>query len=316
MNTKIDRIYETMNVKKKQGEPDETERLKAEIEKLRLMMMNQGTVVGPPATVETTVRRLSEEERLRRSKEDADKRIASLEEEVSLLRRLNDNATREAEVWRQEAHRPGNKGGSIAIEETPATHSRIRPRCTLVKSQTSARITMAEAHAREVQALKELRGKDLNDKRVAEQEVEMLKEKLAQLEMERQQQLINGTNLKSKLDEAVGLSARATPGSKQGTVSAAKATKIVDKDGFIADCGKQLKGMKKEGVMAICMQEGVTYSTLEKTKEDIVTRRVAKAFGKQQVSVPTDAIIIEETSEDTRTSSADLAQANGDEEVS
>ncbi|GBG68715.1 hypothetical protein CBR_g3257 [Chara braunii] len=188
---------------------------------------------------------------------------------------------------------------------------------------TSHAAGMAACHAREVIVLKEQRALELNGRRVAEQEVESLREQhaidienrrkaeqeierlkmaLSRMDMERQQRT-PGTNLRSKLDEAAKGSVKK---SAKGKEHANQGAQTNNKEAFIFDNRCTLRGLKKDEVLAICAREGVTYTTLDRAKEDIVIKRVVLAFGESgPVDVPDDS-----------NNSADLAKTDGVETTS
>ncbi|GBG73780.1 hypothetical protein CBR_g17119 [Chara braunii] len=152
-------------------------------------------------------------ERLKREQEDlravADRRFVLLEERLSELTEAKEEAEASAELWKAEALRPGNKRGSIAVGQTPVSHARVRQRSTPATLPTEPRVNqqfkgIVERHNMEVNFMKELRLKDVNERLDAEKEVERLKEVMAKLEMEKER----GSNLKSRLDEVAGHSAK------------------------------------------------------------------------------------------------------------
>ncbi|GBG82928.1 hypothetical protein CBR_g36455 [Chara braunii] len=124
------------------------------------------------------------------------------------LTKVKEDAETNAELWKAEALRPGNKRGSIAVASTPISHARVRQRNTPSGRPTEPRINqqlkeIVERHNMEVNLLKEMRLKDVNDRIDVEKEVERLKDAMAKLVMERERE----TNLKSRLDEVAGPSA-------------------------------------------------------------------------------------------------------------
>ncbi|GBG74956.1 hypothetical protein CBR_g19471 [Chara braunii] len=201
MNTKFDVLCEALFWKKKEGS-DEIEKLKSPIDKLEKLQLGFMSVMNGCASVDVAARRLREQdEEKRKTRDESERRIAILEEEVVLLRRLNGQKTNEAATWKQEALRPSNKRGAVVVEETPNQHARVRPRCTTLKTPGSHAVSMAKVHAKEVAALTELRSRDLNGRRKAEQEVQRLKEGQKRLRMEKEQDQprTSGTNLTRNL---------------------------------------------------------------------------------------------------------------------
>ncbi|GBG83562.1 hypothetical protein CBR_g37279 [Chara braunii] len=109
----------------------------------------------------------------------SDRRFATLEDEIAKKERLREEAVADAEAWKIEVLQPGNERGCLAVEPTPTTQARIRP-------QTTPR-SRGKRHDAEVVALREIRLKELNGRREAEQELKRLKEKQNndELEMEK-----------------------------------------------------------------------------------------------------------------------------------
>ncbi|GBG90576.1 hypothetical protein CBR_g50919 [Chara braunii] len=246
----------------------------------------------------------------RRAHEENDKRFEKMEEKMRLLTRERDEALVVVENWKAEALRPGLKRGGILIGATPSTQARVRPRCVSPRSiRRTHAAEMAACHAREVATLKELRAETLDSKKEKESEIEKLKEKLAALEMERQQKVL-GTNLRAKMDEAAKAPGSRSAKGKERMEQAEYSNKANDKEVFILENRRVLKPLKKDAISTICLKEGIAYSTLDRTKEDIVNKRVLLAFGGDPLG---KAVEIEEVSEDTLEESIDLAKIDGQE---
>ncbi|GBG71212.1 hypothetical protein CBR_g8515 [Chara braunii] len=326
MNSRFDKVCEVLETKTSKDSSAEIEKLKAEVDKLRKMKSSSlPSSSGATSAEDDTARRLRELEEFRRkTQEDAERRVSALEEEVVLLRRLHEHATNEAATWKHEALHPGNKRGCVVIEESPSVHARVRPRCTPMKTpavtagRSAEENTMADVHRKEVQFLKELHSRDLNGRRIAELEVKRLKEgkEASQLEIERLKRELakmnmgmketgsKGTNLKTKLDEAANDSARRAEKGKQPTSMSKQAARANNKEGFMMDARRTLQGLKKDDIKAICDKEGVAYTTLDRTKEEIVLQCAAKAF--ESTSNQATINVISEETEDV---SADVAHA-------
>ncbi|GBG73213.1 hypothetical protein CBR_g12930 [Chara braunii] len=111
------------------------------------------------------------------------------------------------------------------------------------------------------------------------------------------------TNLCDKLDEVAKGSVRKSAKEKELAEQGPAANK---REAFVVDNKRQLRGLKKEEVLAICSKEGITYATLDRAKEDIVSKKTALAFGEEgSVDVPDESI-----------SSADLVKTGDGETVS
>ncbi|GBG69641.1 hypothetical protein CBR_g4470 [Chara braunii] len=185
MSTKLDKVCDAVNGKKA-GESEEIMNLNAQIEDLRQSLKGKQKVVEDEevtklraeverlkrgrdvASTWTTVTRLvSEAEelaRLRREQVDTqaatNKRLASLEEVIHALQKQCELAEANAEAWRSEALRPGNKRGSVAIGHTPVTEARVRPRVTPAASPCTVNQQIkgiVERYQREVDLQKEMR---------------------------------------------------------------------------------------------------------------------------------------------------------------
>ncbi|GBG72303.1 hypothetical protein CBR_g11232 [Chara braunii] len=295
MNARFYKVSEALESKTTKDSSKEIAMLKEQIERLQHTKDGDRPSSSGATSIENEMmRKLHELEEFKSSAQaEADRRVTLLEEEVKVLKLLHKRVQDEAESWKQEALRPGNKRGCIAISESPSLMTR--------KGQESQRWTPLllrhyGATRREADLLR--KGKE-----TMEQEIERLKEEVTRLNLERQ---CAGTasNLKAKMDEAATNSAR-----KKGKepASVGKTYKEAnDKQDFVADARKNLKGLKKDVVKVICAKEGIEYTMLERTKEAIVTQRAATTFGSTSVEVvPDDSA-----------RSADVADANGEEVAS
>ncbi|GBG84243.1 hypothetical protein CBR_g38214 [Chara braunii] len=278
--------------KTKDKAQDEIARLKAEIEQLRRGHPGAST----SATVSKPNHEAEELSRLRTEQAEAkaasDRRFASLEEVIVALQRQCEAVEANADVWRSEALHPGNKRGSVAIGTTPVSDARVRAR---VASPNAGRVNLelkgiVERHQLEVDHLKEMRLREINARRESEEEVERLKEAMAKLGTGVK---TKGTNLKSKLDAAAGVSTRKASvriadnvvdasGRKCHKVAKSPAVQINSRDAFLRDVRKDLRKKNKEEILSMCEKEGVVYSTLEPTKEAIAQVRTARAFDKDE----------------------------------
>ncbi|GBG89409.1 hypothetical protein CBR_g49199 [Chara braunii] len=321
MNEKFVKVHEALEKKNSKEDSGVIAKLQAEIKKLQKIRLADQPSCSSAIPEDGTAKRLRElEDFKRRSQEEADRKVAALDEQVAILRRLHEHTTTKAATWKEQAMRPGNKRGSIILEEAPSVRTRVRPRCTPSKTPATATLCDAEAgelidvHRKEVEFLKELRSRDLNGRRVAEQKLERVKEgkQAAELEIERLKAELDRanmektkSNLKTKLDK-VANNQRVDKG-KRPASSSKQVVRANDKEGFMADARKALRKMNMDGVKAICAQEGVVYTALERTKEAIATHRAAKAFESASKQAT-----IQEVSEDTGTS-IDIAKGGDDE---
>ncbi|GBG88496.1 hypothetical protein CBR_g47966 [Chara braunii] len=167
----------------KKNDDSEVAKLKQEIERLKCEQCVAGpsTTVHKPPTEAQRVERLKQEQA--EMKAESERRFAISEEEIAKLNRLREEAVADAEAWKNEALRPGNKRGSLVMG-SPTSQMRIRPRVTpsqvtgTGKKKADEHLKgVVERHVMEVDMLKELRLKELNGRREAEQELEKLKEK-------------------------------------------------------------------------------------------------------------------------------------------
>ncbi|GBG81394.1 hypothetical protein CBR_g32068 [Chara braunii] len=240
----------------------------------------------------------------------ADKRFASLEEVIHALQRQCEEAEANADAWRCEALRPGNKRGSITVGPTPTTQARVRPRVTPLASPVVRLVDnqlkgIVDRHKEEVELLKEMRLKEVKARKDSEEEVERLKEALAKMEMEGRPKT-RGTNLRSRLDDAAGQPRRACNGAVDEIVlpTARKdkgKTPVATgdrRDVFLCETRKDLRNKKKDEVRVICEKEGVDYTTLDCTKEAIAQIRLARAFGGNDGPAKGGGVSLHEVSDD------------------
>ncbi|GBG68555.1 hypothetical protein CBR_g3099 [Chara braunii] len=290
LSTKLDVVREAVNGKKasdvdeiaklrmqiemlcKQKEPamdrkntdsEEVRKLRARVEELQRAASTSAT--GPMGNTDELAR-------LRREQLDVktatEKRLANLEEVIFALQKQCEVAEANAEAWKSEALRPGNKRGSVAIGQTLTTDAGVRPRVT---PAVRPRVTPAaspcaagtvnlqikaivERHQQEVELLKEMRLREVNARKASEDEVERLKESLAKLETGRKR---GGTNLKSKLDEAAGASTK----KDMLKVAASPVVLVSQREATLRDERKKLRNLKKDEVMAICEKRSRVYET-------------------------------------------------------
>ncbi|GBG88573.1 hypothetical protein CBR_g48042 [Chara braunii] len=260
------------------AEDDEVVRLRVEVVQLKQSQMGVSTF----ATFTKAPNDLEELVRLRLEQADTkaaiDQRFESLEEVIRALRKQCELAEANADVWSNEALRSVNKRGSVAIGPTPGTEARVRLKVTPIASACAVNQQIkgiVERHQQEVDLLKEMRLKEVNARKESEEEVDRLKEAMARLGTGRK---TKGTNLKTRMDIVAGVSTR-----KDHGVTMASPMAIVNaRDSHLQEETKKLRLLKKEDVLAICEKEGIDYTTLEPTKEEIAQRRTARVFDKDK----------------------------------
>ncbi|GBG91348.1 hypothetical protein CBR_g52234 [Chara braunii] len=276
---------------KKGGADQEVAKLHAEIEMLQKALKISSGATNSESEFDK-FRREQEEERIR-----SERRFALMEEEVLRLKKLNEETTFAADVWKAKALRPGNKRGSVAVTSTPVPGTRTRPRVTPMQSPSLDKQRLkelVEQQDHEIELLKEWRLCELNGRRMTEQEVDRLKDKMSKLEVAKSTP--TASNLKSRLDK---VAAGTMEKGKQPMTPAAQAFAANDRDAFLHETRKVLWPMKKENIVALCAKEGVTYTTLDKMKEEIANKRTDAAFCKPPTVVkkPPDGIVIQEVSD-------------------
>ncbi|GBG79172.1 hypothetical protein CBR_g28888 [Chara braunii] len=291
---KLDKVYEAVNVKKNESN-DELTKQKARIEELQQKHCVASTSTGvPKATVggEEVIRLRREQIELR---EALNKRFAALEEVIRALQRQCEDAEANAEVWKAEALRLGNKRGGVVIGVSPVPHSRVRSRVTPAMTPNSTlkvdeRLKgVVDRHQMEVNVLQDMRLKEVNARKQMEKEVEKMKEEMAKMQM--QNRVMTQSNLKARLDEAaVQLTRKAGTGKEKVVPSLTvkeKATPapLDSREVFLRKESKALRGMKKEEIMTICSKEDITYTTLEPTKEEIAQKRTTLIFDTDEGNV-------------------------------
>ncbi|GBG64979.1 hypothetical protein CBR_g48728 [Chara braunii] len=260
-------------VEKKNSENDEVRKLKARVDELQKVASTSAMGTRPTGDMDELARLRKEQAD---TKVATEKRLASMEEVIFALQKQCEVAEANVEAWKNGALGPGNKRGSVAIGQTRASEARVRPRVTpvvtlCVTERVNPRIkAIVERHQQEVELLEEMRLREVNAQKESEEEVERLKESLARLETAKKR---GGTNLKSKMDAAAGVSTRKDVG--KGVVSLVVI--VSQREAVLREERKKLRNLKKEDVVTICEKEGITYSKLETTKELIAQARADKA---------------------------------------
>ncbi|GBG72380.1 hypothetical protein CBR_g11958 [Chara braunii] len=248
----------------------------SEIEKRRaeIVELKQAQVFSRPAghIAEAAGRAQAEkEEAWKNIQESYEKRMTISEEQIVTLRRLKDDAVSEADAWKLEAQRSGNKRGDINIGVTPTTQARVRSRNTPVQTTTPRKKmaledyqAFAQQHEEEVDLLWDMRAKEVERRKEAELEAEQLKEKLDRLEIERAEKTKTAeTCLQARLEAVINdATGPSSMGKKNATTTknddAMKIDKLKnDKEAFVKSNRLDLRSMKKDAVQAICEKEGV-----------------------------------------------------------
>ncbi|GBG62041.1 hypothetical protein CBR_g28517 [Chara braunii] len=253
-------------------------------------MGNSGASTSKPMVSDDAVlaRLLHDQDEMRsklKAAVGACKKVEILENEVRVLRKSHDDAVQEAETWKKEALRTGNKRSHIAT--SPASTLKMPPATTPRKSPSRERtnvdtMQLRQLHNLEVETLKELRLQELNRRREAEQENERMKEELAKRDADKR--VTPKSSFREKLDEAegnVGGSILRTEKGKKKPGAGNKVGKENDRESFIWEAKKEFRNLKKDDVMDICMKEGVKYTTLSETITEIISKRAERAFGKK-----------------------------------
>ncbi|GBG64595.1 hypothetical protein CBR_g45652 [Chara braunii] len=269
ISSRLDSIRELLESKKGNGD-DEVAKLRLEIEGLP-KALRDGQGASTSECIFDKYEREIEEERAR-----SDRGLTAMEGEIARLRSANEEAVVAADVWKSEALRPGNKRGSIVVTATPVPGVRTRARTDSLLSPSVEDLKLKEKvehQEHEIELLREWRLRELKGRREAEQELKLLTEKMAMLEVERRTP--TASNLKAQMDK---VASTAEKGKKQLSPEA-MAIEANDRETFLQETRKMLKPLKKEKIVALCAKEGVSYSTLDKTKEELALKRAEKAFG-------------------------------------
>ncbi|GBG67499.1 hypothetical protein CBR_g634 [Chara braunii] len=257
----------------------ELQRTKTQLAELQRTKTTAGSSRDDPGLVERLLQEQDElRKRLLNNNEKSERRLVALEERLLQKEKEKEDMAKELESWKQEALRLGNKRGHVVVS-TPTSDARVRPRVTsrspaVIRSEQYRE--MCQRNAAEVELLKEMRLKELNRRREAEQELEKYKEMVARAEAEKIKTPVPplATDLRAKLDAVAEKSMMKSNGRKVTE----ETEQVNDKDMFVKENRKELRKKNKDEITSICRKEGVTYTTLEATKELIVQRRAERAF--------------------------------------
>ncbi|GBG67770.1 hypothetical protein CBR_g895 [Chara braunii] len=194
--------------------------------------------------------------------------LESLSSEVSRLKLQGIKDREQAQLWKGEALRPGNKRGSIAIGTPEASiHGSPRPRWT--DNIREADRWKEYAKMKEMHRAASLEAEVLKGKRaVAEGEVIKPKEQLGKTLVEEPapRREGGGTNLKTRLEAVANRSARkglkATPRRDMGD-AAGGSGEMNDRFLFIEAQKKDLRNYKKSGLEILCREAGLKLRTID-----------------------------------------------------
>ncbi|GBG68896.1 hypothetical protein CBR_g3595 [Chara braunii] len=264
MNARLDVISSAIGGKKDK-EDNEVSKLKEEIE--RLKKSQSGNEASTSLSDKEAVKVLQKEISDMRTASEA--RFNMLEEEITKEKRLRQEAVADAEAWKSEALRPGNKRGSLAVGASPVTQARVRPRVLPTSTPEGTRKVVDEhyrsvvkRHGMEVDVLQEMRMKEVKARREVEEELAKVRERQLddQREMDRLRERMRMlevekgrrgpvTNLKPQLDEAVGGSARKMDRANKFVSPAGNGS---DREKFVKKARRDLKNLRKEEIQGIC----------------------------------------------------------------
>ncbi|GBG78172.1 hypothetical protein CBR_g26205 [Chara braunii] len=279
MNSRLDGVVELLRNK---GSSNEVEAFRKEVEKLSgrniPAVASTSSVHGMcQDTNGLLAKMLADQERMKSQLEEAllaKRRLELVEKEMNEVIRARDEAKADAEKWQQEALHPG-KRGCITLT-TPATKTTARaststPMKTLKSPVASVDLKkISDLHRLEVETIQEMRFREF--KREAEHDLEKAKEKIAQLEREKSLKTPR-SNLHARMDEAY-----TGKGKERCALDKSASTNEKEKETFTKDERKNLRGLTKDALVAICEKEGVKYTGVKQTVDDIVTHRLKKAF--------------------------------------
>ncbi|GBG85408.1 hypothetical protein CBR_g40050 [Chara braunii] len=187
MNTRLDGVVKLLREK---GSTNEIETLRKEVERLS---GRNAHAEGSTGSVHAKnldndgllARLLAEQDRMKVQLDEAiaaKKRLEAVEKEMSEVVQVRDEARAGAVKWQEEALRPG-KRGCITLS-TPAKTVTRPSGCTPLKSPVASvdLKRVADMHRLKVETIQEMRVREFNARREAEQELEKAKERIAQME--------------------------------------------------------------------------------------------------------------------------------------
>ncbi|GBG66677.1 hypothetical protein CBR_g66812 [Chara braunii] len=283
---------------------EEVEALKKEIERLNNCKSTASTSKAQlhENNDGLIAKMFAEQERMKLLLEDAltsKKRLELIEQEMKNVKATIDEARAEADRWQEEALRPGNKQGCVA-HNTPVPRTSTRPQANTPGPTPAVADykNMMEMHRMEVEAVKEMRASEVNARKEAEQELDIVKAKVQALEREKGKAQATPRSLRARMEEA------AVDRSTEKNTPAGSTSKSLEKETSIHD-NRSLKILTKDGLTAIREKEGVKYVGVKQTVEDIIKHRVEAAFPTARpavVNVSEDLVGDKGAGDDTSTS--------------
>ncbi|GBG62885.1 hypothetical protein CBR_g34257 [Chara braunii] len=259
---------------------EELSQLRKENENLHSRLAGEGPSSGEDKLA-SLQRELMELKRQVSDKRCGDDEVFALENGI---RHVERKAIDEAVMWKNEALRPGNKRGSVAVS-TPDVSFRGTP-----KPRWRDNIREADKWKEEYRKLQEmhrianLEADMLKERRAkAEMELKMLQEKMSELQADGDEPDLQGTNLKERMDEAARRSIRkgkkATPNreTQKGSEPA-----VNRRFAFIEEQRKQLGAYKKSRLEPLCKEAGIRITTVKPVIEELAEYRANQAFGKSK----------------------------------
>ncbi|GBG74686.1 hypothetical protein CBR_g19093 [Chara braunii] len=274
-------------------ENTEMARLKRENEELKRKLSREGTSRKEGDSVSKLQNEIYELRKLVDNKQMEGDEIFVLKQELGKLKQQNEKAVEEARLWKDEAMRPGNKRGKVAMG-TPGLADRgsPRPRWTdnlrkddkwkeeYMKLQSLHKLANVEA-----QLLKEKRVMAKAKRMEAEKQVKDQEEKMSRLKAVEGEKGTEGggTNLKERLD-AIALGSvrrgrKTTPVRGPVEVMFDKAKDVNNRFQFIKDQKKQLRNLRKAGLEPTCKEAGIRVGKVEQMICELAEYWADQAFG-------------------------------------
>ncbi|GBG87459.1 hypothetical protein CBR_g45517 [Chara braunii] len=259
------------------SESSQVEKLKKELADLRVLVAAKYTKEDEMVAIRQEIEQLRS---LARARGDVERELVDLESELVVLRGQNERALNEVKLWKDEAMRPGNKRGNIALS-TPDAANRGTPRARWTDlGQDGAEKWKAEYHK-----LQELRRTDFAEVEMLKKkhamvasEVLNLQKKMSELSAEDREadKTGGGTNLKDKLEAVTLRSARK---GKKVTSNRDGVKKTTDRSSFVEGQKKQLRQIRKSGLEALCKEAGLDSGKVDLMIDAIAEHRAMQAFG-------------------------------------
>ncbi|GBG76385.1 hypothetical protein CBR_g22132 [Chara braunii] len=239
---------------------------------------------------------VNEMKRLSNSKLDLEKEVANLKKEISSLQGRKDRVTAEANQWKDEALRSGNKRGSVAVC-TPDGPARGTPKPRWTDTMRDADKWREEYRNLrnlhqlanvEAEALKKKRAEAEAKRMEVELQVKKLEEKMSKLTASGEKGgKGGGTNLKDRMEEVALRSARkgvkVTPGRLAGRSPSSGASQEVaevnDHASFVDGEKNKLRLLRKAGLEPLCKEAGIKLGRFEDTICELAEYRAKIRLG-------------------------------------